>query len=184
MKVSLYPHQQHSVSVLEQAEREGHRHRIYGAATGSGKTVVAGALIGVGLGAAMLGPVAAPLFAGFGGDGGDHGESGGGGHGGEAAPVAIHVVQNMVVNPAGSPLRMLLTSIAIDVGDDTQMIDQIVAAELDLRGRYIYVFGRRTVSELANMRLREAIMTELKEVTEEVLGKRVQRVFLPQFVLQ
>jgi flagellar basal body-associated protein FliL len=143
--------------------------------------MVVGALIGVGLGAMMLGPVAAPLFAGLGG--GE--EGGGGGEHGEPPPVTIHVVENMVVNPAGSQgMRLLLTSIAIDVGDDTRMIDEIVAAELDLRGRFIHVFGRRTVSELSDVNLREEIKIELKRVTEDVLGKRVQRVFLPQFVLQ
>jgi flagellar basal body-associated protein FliL len=144
--------------------------------------MVVGALIGVGLGAMMLGPVAAPLFAGL---GGGEEEGGGGGEHGEPPPVTIHVVENMVVNPAGSQgMRLLLTSIAIDVGDDTRMIDEIVAAELDLRGRFIHVFGRRTVSELSDVNLREEIKIELKRVTEDVLGKRVQRVFLPQFVLQ
>jgi flagellar basal body-associated protein FliL len=147
--------------------------------------ILAGALLGGGLGAVLLGPVAAPLFAGFGGgEGGEDGESGGGEHG-EAPPVKIHVVENMVVNPAGTQgMRLLLTSIAIDVGEDTRLIDAIVAAELELRGQFIHVFGRRTVSELADVSLREEITRELKAVTEEIIGKRVQRVFLPQFVLQ
>jgi flagellar basal body-associated protein FliL len=145
--------------------------------------IVAGALIGLGLGAVMLGPVAAPLLAGFGGGGGEDEE--GGGHGAEDAPVTIHVVDNMVVNPAGTGGRaLLLTSIAIDVGDETRLVDEIIASELELRGRFIYVFGRRTVTELADIGLREAIKTELKAVIEEVIGQRVQRVFLPQFVLQ
>lgn len=149
--------------------------------------VIVGALLGVGLGAMTLGPVAAPLLAGFGGGGGGQDEGGGGGgHGEEAsAPVTIHVVENMVVNPAGSQgRRMLLASIAIDVGNDTGMIQDIVDHELDLRSRFIYVFGRRTMSELSDMGLRETITRELQAVTEEVLGNKVQRVFLPQFVLQ
>ncbi len=144
--------------------------------------IIVGALLGIGLGAVTLGPVVAPLFAGLGGDGGH--DEGGGGHG-EAPPVTIHVVENMVVNPAGSQgRRMLLASIAIDVGDETDMIQNIVDAELDLRGRFIFVFGRRTMSELSDMSLRPTITRELKAVIEEVLGRSVQRVFLPQFVLQ
>ncbi len=137
--------------------------------------IVIGVLIGVGVGAVILGPVAAPLFAER-GDGGGHGE---------APAVRVHLVNNLVVNPAGSNgRRLLMASIAIDVGIDSELIPHLEAAEFDLRARFNRVFERLTLSELADLNRRDSITVELKAVTEEVIGRSVRRVFLPQFILQ
>ena len=139
-----------------------------------------GVMLGSGIGAIVLGPTVAPLFAGGGGGHGEEVDD----HGAPPEP-SVHVIDNLVVNPAGSQgMRLLLTSIAIDVGGTPALVDRLQSIELDLRGRFLHVFGSRTVTELSDITQRDTITAELKVITEEVLGESVDRVFLPQFVLQ
>ena len=75
------------------------------------------------------------------------GRSGGGGHGGEEIP-PLHVIDNLVVNPARSAgTRFLLTSVAIEISPDDAVLLQ--ARDAELRHALIMVLGTKTVEELS-----------------------------------
>lgn len=119
---------------------------------------------------------------------GEEGEAGGGGgdHGEEtAAPGVVHLVDNLVVNPAQSNgSRFLLANVAFETADSS--LDDIVAArDFEIRDGLLRVLGMKTVAELTDYSLRESIVAELKTSIESVLGEgSVLRIYLPQYVIQ
>ena len=114
------------------------------------------------------------------GGGGGHG----GGHGGEAAS-ALHVVDNLVVNPAGSGGgRFLLTSIALEAHSPDEVAG-LEARDVELRDALLLVLAARTVDELSDISNRAAIASDLMTAVERVVGAHVvNRLFIPQFVIQ
>ena len=115
----------------------------------------------------------------------DRAANGGGGHGGEGEPAALHVVDNLVVNPAGSGGgRFLLTSIALEaVSPEERAV--LAARDVELRDAMILVLGSKTVMELHDISRRSSIAGELLEAVERVVGDHVvSRLFIPQFVIQ
>lgn len=113
--------------------------------------------------------------------GGGHGEEGG--EGGGAA--SMHLVDNLVVNPARSQgTRFLLTSIAIQVHDPS-MVDVVAERDVEIRDALIIVLGAKTVEELTDITLRRQIAQELHDAIVEVVGPDLIRtIFIPQFVIQ
>jgi len=116
-----------------------------------------------------------------GGGGGDH-EGGGGAGGGESA---LHVVDNLVVNPAASGGgRFLLTSIALQAAS-VEAIPVLEARDVEIRDAFIMVLGSKTVEELTNIQLRSVISQELLDAVSALVGHNmVHRIFIPQFVIQ
>ncbi len=112
-------------------------------------------------------------------------ESGGGGHGEGEEATSLHIIDNLVVNPAQSGgTRFLLTSIAIQVvsSEDTALL---LALDVELRDTLIMVLGSKTVSQLTDIALRSGIVEEIFEALEHITGPEIiHRVFLPQFVIQ
>lgn len=133
-------------------------------------------------GASMLGPGLAPVLA-------ERamkpaGGKKGGGHGGEAS-TSLHVIDNLVVNPARSGgTRFLLVSIAVDT-HEPDMADVVASHDVELRDGLIMVLGSKTVDELTDVSLRPAITKEILKAVEKITGPGVvTRIYIPQFVIQ
>jgi flagellar basal body-associated protein FliL len=99
--------------------------------------------------------------------------------------VALHQIENLVVNPAGSQgLRFLVVSIAIEVGDAKASAD-LVARDAELRDALVSLLGQKTVPELIDVGQREALRDEIRSTVVSILGRpSVLRVYLPLFVVQ
>ena len=108
-----------------------------------------------------------------------------GGHGGEAEVSPLHVVDNLVVNPASSGgSRFLLTSIALET-TDPEAAAGLEARDLEIRDAFNMVLGTKTVEELTDITLRRSITAELMVAIEALVGPGVvHRILIPQFVIQ
>ena len=95
------------------------------------------------------------------------------------------MVDNLVVNPAGSNgTRFLLASVAFET-PDTSLDDAITARDLEIRDTLIRILGMKTVAQLTDFSFREQLVLELEEGIESVLGdETVTRIYLPQYVIQ
>ncbi len=116
-------------------------------------------------------------------------EKGGGGHEGDGAAAGsgtMHVIENMVLNPAQSNgARFLLIATAIEA-TDAAVVDEIKARDAQTRDVLISVLGSRTVEQLADLALRDTLRAEIVAALNGMLGrpKAVRRVYFPQFVVQ
>ncbi len=162
--------------------------------------VAIGLAVGGGTGAALLGPMAAkrmgkvtPIVAGadsaHSGDaaaaGGEHQASAEGGKEGGATEALIHVLDNMVLNPAGSGgSRYLLLTVAIEVGSPAA-IASFKARDAELRDIVLTTLGTKPVEQLTDMATREQFKVEIIKAVDERFGKTsVKRIYFPQFVVQ
>ena len=116
------------------------------------------------------------------GDGED--EKGDGEYGG-ASPAELHLIENLVVNPAGSDgLRFLLVTVAVDAASGSALTE-VENREIELRDALLRLFGSKTVVELSDPTGRTALIEEVRLGLEEVIGEgKIRRVFVPQFVIQ
>lgn len=97
----------------------------------------------------------------------------------------LHIVDNLVVNPAGSGgARFLLTSIALQAANADQ-IATITARDVEIRDAFVMVLASKTVEELTDVSRRRQLSDELRVAAEKVVGPGVvRRIFIPQFVIQ
>lgn len=108
-------------------------------------------------------------------------------HDSAAAPKAsvLTTIDNLVLNPAESEgTRFLMVSAAIEVrsGD---VETTLKARNAEVRDRILAVLGRRTVVELTDMSLRDAIKKEVLDSVGVMFAKGdVVRLYFPQFVVQ
>jgi flagellar FliL protein len=111
-------------------------------------------------------------------------KKGGGGHGDSRS--AVHKIENLIVNPAGSEgTRFLMTTVAIEVHDekvgaslrdhDAQVRDVVIAT---LEGQTLEMLTRPGARAELKKKIAQAVATALNE---DVGGLEV---FLPQFVIQ
>ncbi len=162
--------------------------------------VAVGLAVGGGTGAAVLGPMVAkkmgkvvPIVAvadsAHGGDsaaaGGDHAAAAEDGKEGGATEAAIHVLDNMVLNPAGSGgSRYLLLTVAIEVGSPAA-VESFKARDAELRDLVLTALGTKPVEQLTDMAAREQFKVEITQAVDERFGKKsVKRIYFPQFVVQ
>ena len=157
--------------------------------------VVVGIAIGGGTGAAVVGPMVAKKLgkvvaphadsAGVGGEAAAAGEHGGaeGEKGGSAE--AVHLLENLVLNPAGSNgSRFLLLSVAIETGTPAVAAD-MTTRDAELRDIILTSLGTKTVDQLTDISTREGIKVELMTAISGRFGKNtVKRLYFPQFVVQ
>lgn len=140
-------------------------------------------------GTSLLGPkVGASLAASSHEEGGrpakDDGH--GGGHGEEAGTeVQVHVIDNLVVNPAGTGAsRFLLASVALAPGEKAD-VAELATRDIEMRDALLRLLGAKTVDELADIQLRTSLTEEMLTVLTGLLGEGwVKQIYLPQFVLQ
>ena len=167
--------------------------------------VAVGLLVGGATGAIFVGPMVAkkmgkvtPVVVAAEGDS-THGEADaeGGDHApaeGEAAPkegeaaaeaAAVHLLENLVLNPASSGgSRFLLLTVAIEVGN-TKAAEDFKSRDAELRDIILTSLGVKTVEELTEIARREQFKTELKTAINAKFGKKaVKSLYFPQFVVQ
>ena len=142
--------------------------------------------IGGTVGVTLLGNPAGAWMAARAAEGGGKKKSGGhgGGHGGGAAPT-LHILDNLVVNPAGSEgTRYLLISVAIEP-EDPSLVEELAAMDVALRHGLLSFLGSKTVRELSDISSREALVEEMKaSLSHEVGEDLIHRIYLPQYVIQ
>ncbi len=104
---------------------------------------------------------------------------------GSGAPAALHVIDNLVVNPAHSGgTRFLLTSIAVEV-ENPGDLSVLVQRDVELRDALIVTLGAKTVDELTDIGNRSELADEIFQALSRVVGKNViRRIYIPQFVIQ
>lgn len=101
------------------------------------------------------------------------------------ASVTLHMVENLVVNPAQSGgARFVLATIAIEV-DSPEVAARLAARDAVIRDAFTVVLASRTVETLTDIGQRGALTQELTRAAEQVAGAgKVRRVLIPQFVIQ
>ncbi len=115
-------------------------------------------------------------------DGDDEEKSSGGKH---AASAPLHLVENMVLNPARSNgARFLLLSVAFAV-KDADVVKSMTERDPELRDIILRDLGAREVEELADITRRDSIKVQLRTAVQKRFGKdAVRDVYFPQFVIQ
>ena len=69
-------------------------------------------------------------------------------------------------------------------GDDGVIRGFLVERDMELRDALLRSLGRHTVSELADINARDFLTDELKVALQSVLQLKVNRILIPQFVIQ
>jgi flagellar FliL protein len=97
----------------------------------------------------------------------------------------LHVLENLVVNPAESQgLRFLIATLAIEV-DRPETAAALAARDAEVRDALVRVLGSKTVAELADVASRGALKDELAATVSSLLSSgKVLQIYLPQFVIQ
>ncbi len=119
-------------------------------------------------------------------EGGEHesGKEGEGSGGGGASN--LHLIDNLVLNPAGSGgARFLMLAAAIELKEAAQ-VEELKARDAEVRDVVLRVMGAKTVDQLSAMANREALKQELGD-SLGALFKRpraIRRIYFPQFVIQ
>ena len=98
---------------------------------------------------------------------------------------SVHLIQDLVLNPAGTGgSRFLLLSIAIEC-NDAKSVAAMQLRDAELRDIILTSLGVRTVEELTNVSERERIKLDIQAAINERFGKKsVSRLYFPQFVVQ
>lgn len=114
--------------------------------------------------------------------GGEHGEGGGG------AAANLHLIDNLVLNPAGSGgSRFLMLATALEFNEAAQ-VEEMKARDSEVRDVILRVMGSKSVEELSDMAHREEIKNELADSLATLFKKSkkkpIRRVYFPQFVIQ
>ena len=104
---------------------------------------------------------------------------------GAAAAAAVHLLENLVLNPASSGgSRFLLLTVAIEVGN-AKAAEDFKSRDAELRDIILTSLGVKTVEELTEIARREQFKTELKTAINAKFGKKaVKSLYFPQFVVQ
>ena len=157
--------------------------------------LVGGLVIG-GLGGSFaLGPMLAKKFAApksaeaattANGDEEHESGKGEGEHGEKKAGSPIQMMENLVLNPAGSNgTRFLMAAVAAELKDE-QVKEDMTARDAELRDAVLRLLGERTVDQLADVTVREELKKQLTDSLNARLGKKgaIKRVYFPQFVIQ
>lgn len=151
--------------------------------------IAVGLAIGGGTGAALVGPMVAKSMGkapdAHAAEGAD---SAAAGH--DATPIkgsesAVHLMENLVLNPAGSGgSRFLLLSVAIETGSSAVQAT-MTTRDAELRDIILTSLGTKTVDQLTDIANREGIKKELNTAIAARFGKSaVKRLYFPQFVVQ
>ncbi len=145
--------------------------------------IVAGLAAGAAIGLFVAGPAAAKKFV-------PAGKAGAPAHAAVkepvvAAPRILHVVDNLVLNPANSGgTRFLMVTATFEV-KDTVAAGLLKERDAEVRDGLLALFGRKTVEQLTDISLRENVKTEAMAAVAPLFAPgTVKKVFFPQFVIQ
>ena len=160
--------------------------------------IAVGLALGGGTGAAVVGPMVAKKMgkvytlkavadsAGHGdGEAAAGGEHGAEGKEGAAGAIPVLVLDNLVLNPAGSGgTHFLLLTVAIEVGSAAASAS-FTARDAELRDIVLTSLGSKTTEQLTDISARDQFKTEIQQAIDEHFGKKsVKRLYFPQFVVQ
>jgi flagellar FliL protein len=160
--------------------------------------IAVGLALGGGTGAAVVGPMVAKKMgkvytlktvadsAGHGeGEAAAGGEHGAEGKEGAAGAIPVLVLDNLVLNPAGSGgTHFLLLTVAIEVGNAAASAS-FTARDAELRDIVLTSLGSKTTEQLTDISARDQFKTEIQQAIDEHFGKKsVKRLYFPQFVVQ
>lgn len=101
----------------------------------------------------------------------------------EATP--LYLIENLVVNPQGTKgARFLIVSVALQP-EKAEGTEDLKRLDPELRDAYGHLLAAKTLDQLSDIAQRDSLKSEMKRVTEGVVGPHVVAdLFLPQFVLQ
>ncbi len=163
--------------------------------------VAVGLAVGGGTGAALLGPMVAKKMgkapaAAEAAKGGKEGEAAAGEHGAPAdekggkegaagAEAPVHMLDNLVLNPANSGgSRFLLLTAALEV-NSAATLDAFKKRDAELRDIILTALGTKSVEQLTDISMRDKFKGEVTVAVEARFGKgTVKRLYFPQFVVQ
>jgi flagellar FliL protein len=169
-------------------------------ATGSRRTVLiaaaAGLLVGAGVGGFIAGPAIVARFRGTSAsapaaDGTHAAAKEGGGKEGKdgkdlkAGEGVLHIIDNLVLNPANSGgTRFLMLTATLDL-KDAATDEEFKARDAEVRDLVLSYFGRRTVEQLTDMTQRDTIKKDILALLHPLFKPgSVKAVYFPQFVIQ
>lgn len=103
----------------------------------------------------------------------------------KAAEASVHLLENLVLNPAGSGgSRFLLLTVAIEAGS-AKVATDMTARDAELRDIILTSLGTKTVEQLTEIATRDSIKVEVQKAISARFGKKsVKRLYFPQFVVQ
>jgi flagellar FliL protein len=111
-------------------------------------------------------------------------------HGGEKgekkAGNTVHMMENLVLNPAGSNgTRFLMAAVAAEVKDE-KVNEEMTGRDAELRDAVLRILGDHTVDQLADMAIRETLKKTVTDSLNARLASKtaIKRVYFPQFVIQ
>ncbi len=149
--------------------------------------ILAGLAVGGVVGMFVLGPTMSPKAESQATAAGAHAEKKEGEHGKEGSDAAktLHVVDNLVLNPANSGgTRFLMVNATFEL-KDAAADEKLKAHDPEVRDVLLYVLGTKTVEELADVTKRESLKQEiLAALKKQFPDAGVSRVYFPQFVIQ
>jgi len=98
----------------------------------------------------------------------------------------VHMMENLVLNPAGSNgTRFLMAAVAAEVKDE-KVNEEMTSRDAELRDAVLRILGDHTVDQLADMAIRETLKKTVTDSLNARLASKtaVKRVYFPQFVIQ
>jgi flagellar FliL protein len=103
----------------------------------------------------------------------------------DLTPPSMHILENLVLNPAGSGgSRFLLTSVGLQL-KDASVLESVKSREPQVRDLVLHVLGTKTVDDLVSMDNREGFKKELQVALDSLLGHgAIKAIYFPQFVIQ
>jgi len=103
----------------------------------------------------------------------------------EGAEAKVFLLDNMVLNPAGSSgQRFLLISIALRLRDAAAEAE-MKARDAEVRDAMLRVLGTKHVEELADIGQRDRLKNELRATLDTIVKSgSVKGLYFPQFVIQ
>lgn len=115
---------------------------------------------------------------------GGHGEKKGG-HGEKAEAGAVHRIENLIVNPAGSQgRRFLMMSVAIEV-PDSKAEAQLREHDAQLRDAILGALEGQSINVITGLGGRDSVRAAIERVVVPMVADaEYVHVYLPQFVLQ
>ena len=119
------------------------------------------------------------------GEGAKEGKDGKEGKEGKEATKTMHVVDNLVLNPAQSGgTRFLMVTATFELKDGAAE-EAMKSRDAEVRDALLALLGRKTVDQLTDISVRDQIKSEVIASVATLFPKgSVKRVYFPQFVIQ